>query len=99
MFQLDLTDTAQAQLDALDKSPADAGRAKQIKKALGYLSLDPHHPSLETHKFALVPNPIDPLKPVFVAYAQNNTPSAARIIWCYGQTQGRITVILIIPHP
>jgi hypothetical protein len=43
--------------------------------------------------------PFDPAAKVFEAYAQNKTPGAYRVFWCYGPEQGEITVIAITPHP
>jgi hypothetical protein len=63
---------------------AQAGLEKQIKKALGYLQIEPRHPSLQTHVFHSIENPFDPNGKVFEAYAQNRTPGAYRIFWCYG---------------
>jgi hypothetical protein len=38
---------------------------------------------------------------VFEAYAQNRTPGAYRIFWCYGpdKDKGDITITAITPHP
>lgn len=99
MFKLRQTVRADAELKRLEGLPAEAGRVKQIKKALGYLELDPRHQSLQTHKFYGLPNPHDESQPVFEAYAQQHTPGAARIIWCYGPQQKEITIIAIVAHP
>ena len=44
-------------------------------------------------------HPYDPGQPVFEAYAQNRTPGAYRVFWCYGPAAGDITIIAITPHP
>lgn len=44
-------------------------------------------------------NPFDPKNKVFEAYAQNRTPGAYRIFWCYGPQKTQITVLAITPHP
>jgi hypothetical protein len=36
---------------------------------------------------------------MFEAYAQNDTPGAYRIMWCYGPGKGEITIVAITPHP
>ncbi len=99
MFDLFFTETADRELKALEKNPAKTGLLKQIRKSLGYLQTNPKHPSLKTHEYNSIPNPFDPEKKVFEAYAQNNTPSAYRIFWCYGPQAKQITIIAITPHP
>lgn len=34
-----------------------------------------------------------------VGNAQNKTPGADRIFWCYGPEKGEMTIIAITPHP
>ena len=99
MFGLVFTRSAQRVLDELDGSPRHAGLVKQIKKSLGYLQHDPKHPSLHTHPYSSIEHPYHPHEKVFEAYAQNRTPSAYRIFWCYGPNKAQITVIAITPHP
>jgi len=104
MFQLELTVSADEALRKIENG-SDLGLIKQVKKALGYLQTNPKHPSLETHEYDSIPNPIDSSQKVFEAYAQNKTPGAYRIFWIYGSAKklpikGRvITVIAITPHP
>ena len=105
MYQLEFTDPAQSQLDAIEKSKNDPGLAKQVKKALGYLQTNPKHPSLHTHPYDSLVNPINSNEKVFGVYAQNNTPGAYRIFFVYGSakkspTKGRIiTIVAITSHP
>lgn len=77
MFQLEFTDTAEAQLQEIEEDKSDAGLVKQVKKTLGFLQINPKHPSLNTHEYESIPNPINPKQKVFEAYAQNKTPSAS----------------------
>ena len=102
--KLKFTPTADRQYAMLENSPADAATFRQVQKALGYLELDPQHPSLSTHEFTSLAGANG--ENVFEAYAQNNTPGAYRIFWHYGpdEVAGRkrlpvITVIAITPHP
>jgi hypothetical protein len=60
---------------------------------------NPRHPGLRTHKFDSIKNPHDENQPVFEAYAQNQTPGAYRVFWCYGPRQRDITIIAITPYP
>lgn len=99
MFELRFTKTADEELKKLEGSPAQAGLVKQIKKSLGYLQTNPKHPSLNTHPYDSIEHPFDLKAKVFEAYAQNNTPSAYRIFWCYGPNKKQITIIAITPHP
>jgi len=40
------------------------------KKSLGYLQINPKHPSLNTHPYDSIPNPINSKEKIFEAYAQ-----------------------------
>lgn len=95
-FSLQFTDEAKANLLELE-NPALHKQLKSVRKALGYLQLNPKHPSLHTHKFTSLEGPNG--EEIFEAYAQNNTPGAYRIFWFYGPKKNNITVIAIIPHP
>jgi hypothetical protein len=102
--KIKFTPTADAQLTALENSPAKAALFEQVRKAIGYLEINPHHPSLHTHEFTSLSGASG--EKVFEAYAQNNTPGAYRIFWCYGpdEIKGKkrvpvITIIAITPHP
>lgn len=97
-FKLLFTDRANSDLDKLEKNKSLLKRLKAVRKALGYLEINPRHPSLKTHKY----NSLDGLsdeEEVFGAYAQNNTPAAYRIFWCYGPETGEITILAITEHP
>lgn len=93
------TEQGKADLKALETDKSKAAILKQVKKALGYLQINPRHPSLNTHVFTSLENPFDPEEKVFEAYAQNNTPGAYRIFWSYGPKKDQITIIAITPHP
>lgn len=75
------------------------GLFKQVEKSVKPLLQNPRHPSLQTHEYDSIPNPSDPNAKVFEAYAQNQTPGAYRLFWCYGPNKGEITLIAITPHP
>jgi hypothetical protein len=98
------TPTADAQFAALEKAASKAGLFEQVRKAIGYLELSPHHPSFHTHEFTSLSGARG--EKVFEAYAQNNTPGAYRIFWHYGPDELRgekrtpvITIIAITCHP
>ncbi len=99
MFQLVFTARARQELDSLERTPRHSGLVKQIKKTLGYLQSNPRHPSLHTHPYGSIEHPYHPKDKVFEAYAQNNTPAAYRIFWCYGPGKRQMTIIAITPHP
>jgi hypothetical protein len=81
------------------KSSKIEGLFKQARKTLELLSQNPKHPSLNTHEFSSLDNPIAKQNKVFEAYVQNKTPNAYRIFWCYGPNKNEITIIAITPHP
>jgi hypothetical protein len=81
------------------KSSKQEGLFKQVAKAVRQLATNPRHSSLNTHEYDSLENPFDPKGKVFEAYAQNNTPGAYRIFWCYGPEKGEMTILAITPHP
>ena len=84
-------------MDELEKNRAQAKRLKAVRKTLGYLQTNPRHPGLNTHKYTSLSGPGG--EDVFEAYAENQTPGAARIFWFYGPSKKSITIIAITPHP
>jgi hypothetical protein len=81
------------------KSSKQEGLFKQVAKAVSQLVANPRHSSLHTHEYDSLAHPFDPQGKVFEAYAQNKTPGAYRIFWCYGPEKGEMTIIAITPHP
>ena len=81
------------------KSSKQKGLFKQVRKTLKHLGKDPRHPGLKTHHYSSLDHPWDNSQKVFEAYAQNNTPAAYRIFWCYGPGRKEITIIAITAHP
>jgi hypothetical protein len=81
------------------KSSKQEGLFKQVHEALKKLEQDPRHPGLQTHEYDAIQNPYDKNAKVFEAYAQNRTPGAYRIFWCYGPGKQQMTIIAITPHP
>ena len=80
------------------KSSKQEGLFKQIAKTLRHLADNPRHPGLQTHEYSGLQHPYHPNSKVWEAYAQQKTPSAYRVFWCYGPQQGQITIIAITPH-
>jgi hypothetical protein len=102
--KIKFTPTADAQLTALEDSPSHSAILAQVRKALGCLEIDPHHPSLHTHEFTSLTG-VNGEK-VFEAYAHNSTPGAYRIFWHHGpdEIKGKkrtpvITIVAITRHP
>lgn len=81
------------------KSSKGEGLFKQVHKTLSLLQSNPKHPGLRTHEYLSIENPYDTKQKVFEAYAQNKTPGAYRVFWCYGPGKKEITIIAITPHP
>ncbi len=99
MFELWFTPSAQAAFDAVKADASKTGLLKQLYKTFGFLQSNLRHPSLKTHEFHGIPHPFVKGEKVFEAYAQNQTPGAYRVFWCYGPEKNQITVIAIAPHP
>jgi hypothetical protein len=100
----DLEEAAKHSLDNRKKnkkakaSPAE-GLFKQVDKCIEFLQNNPRHSGLHTHEFSALSHPYDQKQKVFEAYAQNKTPGAYRVFWCYGPEKNQITIIAITPHP
>ena len=77
----------------------DAELFKQVEKCIRLLLDNPRHPGLNMHEYRSIPHPYDGKDKVFAAYVQNKTPGAYRLFWCYGPSQGEITLIALTPHP
>jgi len=103
--KLVFTPTAAATFAELKNDLNAASVFKAVKKALGYLEMNPRHPSLQTHEYTSMRGARD--EKVFEAYAQNQTPGAYRIFWHYGPDEvvkGKprvavVTIIAITSHP
>jgi hypothetical protein len=96
-FHLFFNDEARAALTALAKDPAAAKRLKAVRKTLGLLEHNLRHPSLQSHEYSSLTGPNG--EKVFQAYAENRTPAAFRVFWCYGPGKNQITIVAIMPHP
>lgn len=96
-FFLNFTHQAKQDLKELKSSAHLAKRFKAVSKALKLLADNPRHPGLQTHPYASLTGPYR--EKVFEAYAEQDTPAAYRIFFCYGKTRGEIVVIAITPHP
>ena len=95
-FELEFLAEARSQLDRLVASPAQAKRLKAVRKALAQLQVNPRYPGLHKHKFQSLKGPNG--EEIFEAYAENRTPAAFRILWCYS-SGNKITIVSILPHP
>lgn len=96
-FELVYLPGAAEQRRVLEQSASNAKVWKAVRKTLALLETNLRHPGLNTHKFLGLQGPNG--EEVFTAYAQQDTPGAYRIFWCYGPRQGQITVLAITPHP
>ena len=91
------TSRAQKDLEELGRDRGMAKRLKAVRKTLGLLETNLRHPGLRTHKFQSLASPKG--QEVFEAYAEQNTPAAFRVFWCYGPARGESTIIAITEHP
>jgi hypothetical protein len=97
MYTLTWSDLAREVFENLRADHSQLKRFKAVKKALRFLSQNPRHPSLNTHAWYREKCPHG--NTMFEAYAENNTPGAFRIFFCYPPEAGTICVIAITPHP
>jgi hypothetical protein len=97
-FRLVFTPEARAALARLASSPSTAKRLRAVQKTLGLLESNPRHPSLHTHQYSKLQGPKAGDK-VYEAYAENKTPAAFRVFFCYGPKPGDMTILAITPHP
>ena len=96
-FILSFTPTAKNALKELKENSGLQKRYKAVKKALKFLSEDPRHPGLQTHKYHSIKGPRG--EQIFEAYAEDKTPAAYRIFFYYGPSKREITIFAITPHP
>jgi len=97
MFTLNYSDLAKENLKDLKKEAHLEKRFKAVTNPLKKLADNPKHPSLQTHPLESIYGPNG--EKVFEAYAENNAPSAYRILFYYGRVRGEIDILMIIPHP
>lgn len=97
-FKLRFTEPAQEALTALGRDAGALKRLRAVQKTLGLLERSgPRHPSLHTHKYSRLSGPKG--EEIFEAYAENRTPGAYRVFWCYGPNKSEITIVAITPDP
>ncbi len=99
MPTLVFTDVASAQLAELERSKGLKKRLKAVRSALGKMETNLRHPSLNTHEFTSKTCPHN--DKLWESYAENNTPAAYRIFWCYNPPPPKdvLLIIAITPHP
>jgi len=94
VFRLEFSpeaDRVRAKLES--SSPA---RYRKLGRVLFLMSTNLKHNSLETHKFDSEVGPNG--EQLWVAYVENNTPNAYRILWYYGPGKRVITIYVITGH-
>ena len=96
-FSLNLTEVAKATLKQLQGDAGLAKRLSAVRKTLARLESSPRHPGLQSHKFQSLSGPAG--EDVFEVYAEQATPAAYRVFWCYGPEKGQITILAITSHP
>jgi len=98
MFELEISAPARAELDRLEADGGMRKRFKAVSKALRLLAANPRHQSLNTHAWKGAPCPHGDT--LWEAYAENGTPAAFRIFFCYPPgRRGTICIVAITPHP
>lgn len=99
MPKLLFTKEAADRLRELRADPGLSKRYKAVKGALDKMRANLRHPGLHTHEFHCRPCPHG--GKLFEAYAQNRTPTAFRIYWCYAPPPppDTIMIVQISEHP
>lgn len=96
MFKIKWTHIAEKQYNEIKNDNSKKRLFKQIKKTIKFLSINPRHGSLNTHEYETLTQQFG--EKVFVAYIQNQTPSAYRLFFYYSG-KGEITIKAITKHP
>lgn len=96
MFKIKWTHIAEMQYNEIRNDNSKKGLLKQIKKIIKFLSINPRHSSLNTHEYETLTQRFG--EKVFVAYIQNQIPSAYRLFFYYSG-KGEITIQAITRHP
>jgi len=85
----------------LSSNNAQKKRYKALNKALDLLKANPAHAGLHTHKWQ--GNSCPHGKTLWECYAENNTPGAFRVFFCYckvsDDSRALINIIAVGPHP
>lgn len=89
-FDIRFTDVGLADLSALERDAGLAKRLKAVRKALAILETNLRHPGLNTHEFDDRVGPDN--EKIYEAYAENNTPAAYRIFFCYPSNKTRAAI-------
>jgi hypothetical protein len=92
-----ITNSAKRQLEKLKTDKSSKKRYSAVKKTINLLSSNPRYKSLKTHEFTSLKGPTG--EKIFEAYAEQSTPAAYRVFWCYGPGKKQITIVAITPHP
>jgi hypothetical protein len=94
-----LSDQAKADLAALEADKGLAKRLKAVRKALAKMQQGLRQSGLNSHEFKGSKCPHG--DKLWEVYAQNNTPGAFRIFWCYLPKPDTDTVLIvqITEHP
>jgi hypothetical protein len=96
-FSIVFSALAASQMHELARDRSLAKRLKAVRKVIGRLELNPRHPGLQSHKFQSMSGPRG--EGVFEVYAEQATPAAYRVFWCYGPAKSQITIVAITSHP
>jgi len=97
LFAIVFSTKAADQLHRLEEERGLAKRLKAVRKTIARLETDPRHPALQSHRFVSLAGPNG--EEAYESYAEQDTPAAYRIIWCYGPAKGQITILAITRHP
>ncbi len=96
-FEIYYSEKAESQFLKLETSKDRIKQYKAVAKTLGLMKINLRHPSLHIYKFGAIVSPYG--KEFFESHAENKTPGAYRVFWCYGPAPSELYIIAITPHP
>lgn len=96
-FDLLFANEAASILGNLARKPQDAQKLKKVRNCLGRIQMDSRYPGLHSHSYSSLSG-VNGEK-VWESYVENNTPSAWRVFWHYGPSDGCITIVTLSQHP
>lgn len=99
MWKLAFTARAREELERLRADRSRKLPCQAVERALGKLQSNPRRPGLATHEYKGEKCPHG--GKLFEAYAQNQTPGAYRVFWCYvpPPPADTLLIVAITPHP
>ncbi len=98
MFEFEISEQAVQKLADLKSDKSQKKRYKAVQRCLNKLRQNPRYPGLNSSPMQDRECPHGDT--LWHSYAENNTPAAYRVFWCYHPTERNVVcIIAITPHP